>query len=155
MALAITSYQWYLFAHILAAAFWVGGGACLAALAMAARRQSNQDNELALVRLGTTIGGPFFGASGLVLLGFGIALVEKGNWGWDQAFVIWGLCAWAFSTFTGIGFYRRQQGRIEAARARGDNAAVRRALDVYYRVGRIDVLVLVSAVFAMATKPWL
>ena len=79
--LGIAAYQWYLFAHILAAAFWVGGGACLAALAIAARRQSNRDNELVLVRLGTAIGGPFFGASGLVLLGFGIALVENGNWG--------------------------------------------------------------------------
>jgi uncharacterized membrane protein len=155
MALAITSYQWFLFAHILAAAFWVGGGACLAALAIAARRQSNLDSELALVRLGTAIGGPFFGASGLVLFGFGIALVEKGNWGWDQAFVIWGLCAWAFSTFTGIVFYGLQQRRIDKALAHGDDGAVRRALDVYYRVGRVDVLVLVSAVFAMSTKPWL
>lgn len=153
--LAITSYQWYLFVHILAAALWVGGGACLAALAIAARRQTDQAQEVAFVRLGGSIGGPFFGTAGLILLGFGIALVQKGNWGWDEAFVIWGLCAFAFSMVTGIAFYGMQLKRIERALERGNQDDVRRALDVYYRVGRIDTLVLVSAVFAMSAKPFL
>src|SRR6185312_5967331 len=103
MILAITAYQWYLFFHILAAALWVGGGAGLAALAIAARKQSDPAQELVLIRLSGKIGGPFFGTSGLVLLAFGIALVQKGHWGWDTAFVIWGLAAFAFSLVTGIG----------------------------------------------------
>lgn len=153
--LAITSYQWYLFAHVLTAAFWVGGGACLAALALAAKRATDQETELAFVRLGGKIGGPFFGTSGLVLLGFGIALVQKGNWDWSEAFVIWGLCAFAFSMFTGIAFYGMQLKRIERAAEHGNQEGMRKALNVYYRVGRIDTLVLISAVFAMTAKPWL
>ena len=62
---------------------------------------------------------------------------------------------WAFSTLLGIAFYGRQQKRIDAALERGDDAAVRRHLDRYYWVSRLDVFGLVSAVFVMATKPFL
>jgi uncharacterized membrane protein len=103
--IAITWYQWFLFAHILAAAAWVGGGLVLAALAIAAKRQSDPAQELTLVRLGGKIGGPFFGAAGLLLIAFGIALVENGHWGYDTFFVQFGFAAWAFSTLTGAGYY--------------------------------------------------
>jgi uncharacterized membrane protein len=153
--LAITSYQWFLFAHILAAATWVGGGLVLVALSLAARRQTDQAGEIALVRLAGSIGGPFFGSAALVLIGFGIALVEKGHWGYDKAFITWGFVVWGFSTVTGIFYYGRAQKGIEAAAGRGDDAEVRRRLDRYYLVSRLDALVLVSAVFAMAAKPFL
>lgn len=153
--LAIAAYQWYLFFHILAAAAWVGGGLALAALAIAARKQDDPAQELALVRLGGKIGGPFFGVSGLVLLGFGFALVAEGDWDWGEAFVIWGFAAWAFSLLTGIFYYGMEQRGLDAAAERGDDAEVRRRLNRYYMVGRIDSLVLVSAVFAMSAKPFL
>jgi uncharacterized membrane protein len=153
--LAVTSYHWFLFAHVLAAAAWLGGGLLLVALSLAARRQSDQAGEIALVRLAGTIGGPFFGTAGLVLIGFGIALVEKGNWSYDKAFITWGFVVWGVSTVTGIFFYGREQKAIEAAAGRGDDAEVRRRLNRYYLVGRLDALVLASAVFAMTAKPWL
>jgi uncharacterized membrane protein len=153
--LAITWYQWFLFAHILAAAAWVGGGLALASLAIAAHRQVDPAQELALVRLGGKIGGPLFGFAGLALIGFGIALVQNGDWGYDKFFVQFGFGAWAFSTVTGIFYYGTEQKGIDAAAARGDDGEVLRRLRRYYRVGRLYVLVLVAAVFVMTTKPWL
>ncbi|HKP19240.1 MAG TPA: hypothetical protein VJT84_12225 [Gaiellaceae bacterium] len=156
MTLAITWYQWFLFAHILAAAAWAGGALALGALAIAARRAAGTPQELELVRLAGKIGGPFFGVAGLALIGFGIALVENGNWGYDKFFVQFGFGAWAFSTLVGIFYYGREQKGIEATLARGaDDPEVRRRLNRYYLVGRLDALVLVVAVFVMATKPWL
>jgi uncharacterized membrane protein len=153
--LAITWYQWFLFFHILGAIVMVGGALTLFALAIAARKTSDPAHELALIRLAGKIGGPFFGISGFALLGFGIGLVENGNWGYDHVFIEWGFAVWAFSTLLGIVFYSRQEKRLDAAEAKGGAAALRRQLDRYYWVGRVDALSLVSAVFVMATKPWL
>jgi nicotinamide riboside transporter PnuC len=69
--------------------------------------------------------------------------------------VIWGIVAFAFSLVTGIGYYAWEQKGLGEADASGDTAEVRRRLNRYYLVGRIDSLVLVSAVFAMTAKPWL
>jgi hypothetical protein len=156
MALAVTWYQWFLFAHILAAAAWVGGGLCLVALAIAARKQSDPAQELALVRLGGKVGGPLFGFAGLALIGFGIALVQNGHWHYDKFFVDFGFGAWAFSTLVGIFYYGPAQKKIDAAAERGfDDPELRMRLDRYYLVGRLDTLILAAAVFVMTAKPWL
>lgn len=151
---AITWYQWFLFLHILAAAAWVGGALALVALSVAARAQRDPAQELALVRLGGKIGGPLFGFAGLALIGFGIGLVENGNWGYDHFFVQFGFGAWAFSTLTGIFYYQTEQRGLDAATERGDDADVRRRLNRYYRVGRLDTAVLAAGVFVMTTKVW-
>jgi hypothetical protein len=153
---AITWSQWFLFAHILAAAAWAGGALALGALAIAGRSAADVSQELGLVRLAGKIGGPFFGFAGLALIGFGIALVENGNWGYDTFFVQFGFGAWAFSTLVGIFYYGREQKGLDAAAARSlDDPEIRRRLNRYYLVGRLDTLVLVAAIFVMATKPWL
>ena len=151
--LATTWYQWFLFAHILAATAWVGGGLALIALSVAAKK-SSPEQELSLVRLGTSIGGPFFGFAGLALIGFGIALVENGHWGYDTFFVEFGFGAWAFSALVGIFYYESERKRMDAAEARGDGAEVRRLLDRFHWVGRLDGLVLIVAIFVMAAKPF-
>ena len=46
-------------------------------------------------------------------------------------------------------------GKLRQAATRGDGSEVRRRLERYYWVGRLDGLVLVAAFFVMTTKPWL
>src|SRR4051812_34531131 len=133
---------------------WVGGGLFLTVVSAVAKR-SGREQELMLVRLGTSIGGPFFGLAGFALLGFGIALVENGNWDWGTFFVIWGFVSWAFSAIVGIFYYGPEQQRIDAALERGDEPTVRRLLDRFHRVGQIDSVVLIVTVFVMVAKPWL
>lgn len=154
--LAITTYQWYLAAHVIAAVLWVGGGATISFLSMFARRQADPAKEVDFALLAGKVGGPVYGLSSFVLLGFGFALVENGNWGYDHFFVQYGLAVWLFSTVLGIFYYSRELKGIAAAFERGpDDPEVRMRLTRFYRVGALDSLVLVSAVFVMAAKPWL
>jgi uncharacterized membrane protein len=155
MTLAITWYQWFLAFHIIAAVLWVGGGATLLLLSIAARKQRDTPEEIKLVVLAGKIGGPVYGSASWVLLGLGFALVENGNWGYDQFFIQFGLAAWLFSTLIGILYYSREIKGLEAASERGpDDPEVRMRLNRYYRVGTIDALVLFVAVFVMTTKPF-
>jgi uncharacterized membrane protein len=156
MTLAITWYQWFLAAHVVAAVIWVGGGFTLIALSMAARRQRDPEQEIDLVMFAGKIGGPVYGAASWILLGFGFALVQNGHWGYDQFFVQFGLAVWLFSTVLGIVYYSREVKGLEAAAARGaDDPEARMRLNRYYRVGTIDAAVLLAAVFVMSAKPWL
>lgn len=154
--LAITTYQWYLSAHIIAAVLWVGGGATISFLSMFARRQQETAKEVDFALLAGKVGGPVYGLSALVLLGFGFALVENGNWGYDRFFVQFGLAAWLFSMVVGIFYYSRELKGLAAAYERGpEDIEVRMRLTRFYRVGALDSLVLITAVFVMAAKPWL
>ena len=156
MTVAATWYQWFLALHIVAAALWLGGGVTLIALSIAARRQSDPAKEVDLVRLAGKVGGPVYGLAAWVLLGFGIGLVENGAspWSFDNFFVQFGLGAWLFSALVGVLYYSRELKGIEAAAGRGPgDPEVRMRLQRYYRVGMLDSLVLLAAVFVMATKP--
>jgi hypothetical protein len=154
--LAITWYQWFLAAHILAAVAWAGGALTLTALSIAARRQGDPAVELGLVRLASRIGGPFFGLSAWILLGFGFGLVENGGWGYDHFFIEFGFGAWAFAVAVGALYYSREFRAIDAASTRGpDDLEVHMRLHRYYRIGMLNTVVVLAAVFVMATKPWL
>lgn len=125
---------------------------------VAARKQLNPVKEIDLLRLAGGIGGPVYGLSAFVLLGFGLGLVENGAspWSFDAFFVQYGLGAWLFSALVGLLYYDREFAGIEAAaERRPDDAEVRKRLRRYYRLGAFDSLVLVSAVFVMATKSFL
>ena len=154
--LAITTYQWLLAAHVIAAVLWVGGGATISFLSMFARRQGDPAKEVDFVRLAGQVGGPVYGLSAFVLLGFGFALVENGNWGYDRFFVQFGLAAWLFSAALGILYYSREIKGLTTAYERGpEDLEVRMRLTRFYRVGALDSLVLLGAVFVMSAKPWL
>jgi uncharacterized membrane protein len=156
MTLALTWYDWFKALHVIAASVWAGGGVTLFALGTAASRLRDPEKQLTLLRLSNVIGGPMFGISALVLLGFGIGLVENGNWGYDRFFVQWGIGAFAVSSLIGVLFYGAQTKKIEAAAERGLNdpefqLRVRR----YSRVGTLDMLLLMATMFVMTAKPFL
>ena len=154
--LALTTSNGFLAAHVIAAVLWVGGGATISFLSMAARRQQQPAKEVDLALLAGKIGGPVYGLSAWVLLGFGFALVENRDWGYDDFFVQFGLAAWLFSAVVGMLYYSREIKGLAAAYERGpDDLEVRMRLTRFYRVGALDSLVLVGAVFVMSAKPWL
>ena len=154
--LALTWYEWFKAGHVLAAVAWVGGGFTLTALSFAARRQRDPEQEIDIVVLAGKLGGPVYGAASWILLGFGFALVQNGDWGYDRFFVQFGLAAWVFSTVIGIFYYSREVKGLEAAAARGaDDPEARMRLNRYYRVGTIDSAVLLAAISVMSAKPWL
>jgi len=157
MILALTWYEWFKAAHVLAAVLWVGGGAMLTIYAILTLRQNTPAETASFARKAGLIGERFFTPLSFVVLGFGFGLIENGHWGYDQFFVQFALGAWAVSALVGMFFLgpeSKKLGELMPQRPPEDP-------EVQYRIRRIllivrlDVLLLLASVFVMTTKPFL
>ena len=157
--LALTWYEWFKSAHVLAAVIWVGGGATLTLYALLTLRQSDPSEQASMARKIGLIGERVYSPLSLLVLALGFGLMENGQspWSYDQFFVVFALAGWAVSAATGIFFLgpeSKRLGKLMAARPPEDpevQARIRRIL----LVARIDVLLLLLIVFDMTAKPWL
>jgi len=148
-------YEVLLFFHILAAAIWVGGSFALQVRAERAVRawdhvaiQSvNADAEFLGIRV-------FFPAS-MVVLAAGIWLVIETSFGWTEPFVVVGLGIFVLSAITGMAFFSPETTKLkELIPAQGlDAPEVKARIKRITMMSRIDVTLLVIAIFFMATKP--
>ncbi len=139
---AVSGYEWFLVLHVLAAVVWAGGSFIL--------------RVLMVLRLSEPVEGPVFVAAGLILAGFGFALVERGNWAYDDFFIQYGIAAWAVSAAVDLFYCSRADKAIEElVEQRGPEApAVAARARQYFLVGTLDALLLLSAVFVMTVKPF-
>lgn len=89
----------------------------------------------------------------LVLL-LGIALVQEGDWGFGNAWIILGLLGIAATIATGAGYLGPQMGKLaELIRTDGpDAASVQARIATILNVARIDSVVLILIIFVMVTK---
>jgi uncharacterized membrane protein len=155
--LALTWYEWFKAAHVLAAVLWVGGGSLLTIYAILTLRQNTPAEMASFARKAGLIGERFFTPLSFVVLGFGFGLVENGQWGYDHFFVQFSLAGWAASALLGMLFLGPEAGRL------GKLMPTRTPDDpeVQYRIRRIllavrlDVLLLLATVFVMTAKPGL
>jgi uncharacterized membrane protein len=154
--LALTWYEWFKAAHVLAAVLWVGGGALLALYAILTVRQDTPAELASLARKAALIGERVFTPLSFVVLGFGFGLVENGHWGYDRFFVQFSLAGWGASALLGMLFLGPESGRL------GKLMPTRPPEDpeVQYRIRRIllvvrlDLLLLLAVVFVMTAKPF-
>jgi hypothetical protein len=155
--LAVSGYEWFLFLHVLAAVVWAGGSFLLVVLGLIGLRARDTGRLLTLLRLSEPVEGPVFVVAGLVLAGFGFALVERGNWGYDHFFIQYGIAAWAVSAALDLVYCSRAEKAIERlVEQHGPEApAVGARARQYFLVGTLDALLLLSAVFVMTVKPLL
>jgi uncharacterized membrane protein len=155
MPLALTWYDWFKAAHVLAAVLWVGGGATITIYALMTVRQNSPQELASLARKIGLLGERFFMPLSFAVLGFGFGLVENGNWGYDHFFVQFSLAGWGASALTGMLFLGPQSaklGKLMPTRPPDDpevQSAIRRILFV----ARIDVVLLLAIVFVMTAKP--
>jgi uncharacterized membrane protein len=156
-SLALTWYQWFKAAHVLAAVLWVGGGSLLTLYAILTLRQRDPVELASFAGKAALIGERFFTPLSFVVLGFGFGLVENGNWGYGSFFVQFSLAAWAVSALLGMLFLGPEAGRLgRLLPERGPEDP-----EVQYRIRRIllavrlDVALLLATVFVMTTKPFL
>src|SRR5882672_3062544 len=77
------SYQIYLALHVIAIVIWVGGDVTLTTLGIVFERRSDGETLAALGKMGAWIGTRVYTPALFAALGLGVALVEKGNWGWS------------------------------------------------------------------------
>ncbi|MDQ3679083.1 MAG: DUF2269 domain-containing protein [Actinomycetota bacterium] len=148
-------YELLLFVHIVAAVVWVGGSFTMQVLSHLVRRTGDAARRAAFGSELEWIGSKVFTpASGIVLL-FGILLVIDGNWSWGEPWVGGGLLIWLVSTVIGAAFFGPELGRIgQLAAVEGpDSPAVNARVQRLLLVSRIDLALLILAIFLMATKP--
>jgi uncharacterized membrane protein len=152
---APASYQVYLALHILAATIWVGGDLTLTTLGIVFERKQDGPTLAALGRMGAWIGTRVYTPAAFVLLGFGIALVQKANFDWGQFWIIFALVGWTSAAVTGIGFVGPELGRIDrtAQEFGPESAEVARRVKRLFTIFRFDTAVLVLVLIDMAAKP--
>ncbi len=151
----MTLYEFLIFVHVLAATVWVGGGVMIQVLASRAVRAGDPAHAAMTTADAEWVGLRVFMPASIVLLGFGIWGAVEGDWDFGAAWISIGFAAFLFSFFLGMAFLGPESGRIKSlVRERGlDDPEVSRRTSRILLFSRIELLVLIVAVFAMVTKP--
>jgi uncharacterized membrane protein len=155
MALAVTTYQWYLMVHILMAVIWVGGAHMIQLFAARILRGGDPHRLAAFAKDVEWIGLRVFMPASLLLLVSGFLLVEEAEVGYPF-WVSFGLGVFAFSFLSGILFLGPESGRISKiveARGAADPEAQRRIKRILV-YSRFELLLLVLVVVDMTIKPF-
>lgn len=147
-------YHTILFLHILGVIAWLGGAFTLTVLHLRQARTSTAAAGDALSGAGELLGRKVFGpAAGLTLI-TGIVMIGMMNW-IMPAWVIWGFCGLIAAGFVGsalAGGTARALAKLPAAGAT-ETPATRRLRRRLMLFSVIDLLILVSVVWAMVFKP--
>jgi len=154
----VTARELYLFGHILAVACWVGADAVIQVLAIRATRAGGQR----MVDLMTDVewlGMRYLTPAALVVVAFGFLLLGEsdGLYELSQFWVSFGLAVFIASAIAGIGYLGPETGRLgRMAATRGpDDPELQARLRRIFWISRIELVLLVAAIFAMVTKPGL
>jgi putative copper export protein len=152
MTLAITSYQWFLSIHILAATLWVGANFTMGVFGARTNPETDPAGAAKLLRDSAFIGHRILAPLSLILLVLGFILIGKGNWDYDL-WVIFGLFVWAFTFANGIGYLGRKAVPIAEGLERGDFASVASDYRGFVLASRIELTLLILVVLDMTLKP--
>jgi uncharacterized membrane protein len=142
--------------HVIAAIVWIGGGAFLTILGVAAERKRDPIELANIARQAATVGEKVFAPAGLVVVAMGIAMMLNTDWGWGKFWIVAGLVGYAITFVTGVGVLSPMAKRVTAlTEEKGPThpetvAAITRIL----QIARIDVAMLLLVVVDMVTKPF-
>ena len=152
---APSSYDVFKALHVISIVVWVGGDVTLTTLGIVFERRRDGEALAQLGKLGAWIGVHVYTPALFAVLGFGIALMQKGEWPWDLFWVDFALAGWAIAAIVGVAFVGPELGRIDrAARQFGpESAEVRRRVRRLFTVFRFDTALLVLIVIDMTAKP--
>jgi uncharacterized membrane protein len=149
------TYQVYLAVHVIAAVVWVGGDVTLTTLGIVFERRRDGETLAAIGKAGAWVGTRIYTPALFAVLGFGIAMIEKGGLGWGQFWIDFALAGWTVAAVVGVGFIGPELGRIDrAAQAHGPGSEeVRARVARLFTVFRFDTVLLMLIVLDMAAKP--
>ena len=105
--------------------------------------------------MGAWIGTRVYTPALFAVFGLGVALVEKGHWGWSTFWIDFALVGWAIAGTVGVGFVGPELGRIDRAAADygPDSPEVARRVKRLFTVFRFDTALLLLIVVDMVAKP--
>jgi hypothetical protein len=152
---APASYQIYLALHVVAVVVWVGGDVTLTTLGIVFERRSDGETLAALGKMGAWIGTRIYTPALFAVFGLGVALIQKGHWGWSAFWIDFPIAGWGIAATVGVGFVGPELGRIDkAARLHGpDSAEVARRVKRLFTIFRFDTALLLLIVLDMTAKP--
>lgn len=149
------SYSIYKALHVMAAVIWVGGDVTLTTLGIVFERRGDGETLATLGKLGAWIGVRVYTPAAFAVFAFGVALIEKGGWGWAQVWIDLALAGWAVATGVGVLFVGPELGRIDrdAVEFGPESDAVARRVTRLFAVFRFDTVLLIFIVLDMTVKP--
>ena len=151
--------DWALFFHVLGA-FLLVSGVVVAGVAFEAARRRRAPSEVALLLGLSRIGVALVALGTLLVLPFGLWLVQLGHWGYGAGWVDAALALFVVMNILGaIGGRRAKRARVLAKRlaheGAGESAELRALLDdrVALLVNYLSAALLVAIVVLMVLKP--
>jgi uncharacterized membrane protein len=149
------SYSIYKALHVVAVVIWVGGDVTLTTVGIVFERRGDGETLASLGKIGAWVGTRIYTPALFAVLAFGIALVEKGNLGWNTFWIDFALVGWAIAASVGVLFVGPELGRIDrAAQQHGpDSAEVGRRVKRLFTIFRFDTVLLLLIVLDMTAKP--
>jgi uncharacterized membrane protein len=152
---APNAYAIYKALHVIAIVIWVGGDVTLTTLGIVFERRGDNETLAALGKLGAWIGPRVYTPAAFAVFAFGVALIQKGDWGWGVLWIDLALAGWALATGIGVLFVGPELGRIDrAAEAYGpESQEVARRIRRLFTVFRFDTVLLILIVLDMTVKP--
>jgi uncharacterized membrane protein len=152
----VSLYEFLLFAHIVGAVIWVGGGTMAQFFAYRALRADDSDRLANFASDIEWIGSRILMPVSLLTFLLGVWLVlDTDAIGFGDDWIVFGLVLFAVTFLTGAGFLGPEAGRIaklvslHGAGSPEAQARIRRIL----LVSRIDLVVLFLMIFDMSVKP--
>lgn len=155
MTLAASTSQWYLLVHILMSIVWVGGAVMLQLLGTRILLGGDPDRLAGFAKDVSWVGSRIFAPASLLILVFGVLLVEEADIGYPF-WIVFGLAVFAFSFLSGTIFLGPESGRVSRLidkEGAADPEAQRRIRRVI-AYARFELFLLVLVVIAMVIKPF-
>jgi uncharacterized membrane protein len=150
----MTGYSLLIFVHVLAASLWVGG----AVMSWLVSELALNDREWFLknMQYEERLANMLFIPSSLVTLLAGIALVWRGGYEISHGWVAAGLGLWIVMFIVGMSVFAPAGAKIKKAiEEHGPHSdQVRDQLLFVRNVARVDIVILITVVFLMTTKPF-
>jgi uncharacterized membrane protein len=149
------SYQILLALHVLSVVVWVGGDVTLTTLGIVFERKRDGEALAQLGKLGGWIGPRLYTPVLFATFGLGVALVEKGHWGWNHFWIDFAIAGWGLTASLGIGFIGPELGRIGALAGKlgPDSPEVGRRVNRLFMIFRGQTVTLMLIVIDMVAKP--
>lgn len=143
------------FLHVLAVIVWLGGIITLTILNLRLSRTTNREALAALSSASEFYGRAVIGPAGAVTLLAGIATVLISGFRFGALWITWGFAAVLLSLLLGATLIRMTTTRLQTAGAAGDGTSVPALQRRLMLLNGLNMLLLLSAVWAMVAKPTL
>jgi len=154
--LAISTYEWLLSFHALAAVLWVGGSVMLTILGIMTIGEKNPVRLAQFAKQVSKLGGVYFPPLSLIVVGLGFWLVEEGDLSYDLTWIQIAIAGWAASFVIGAGYLGPRANKLAKLMETQppENPEVQALIRRILTVSRIDGALLLFIVFDMVAKPW-